>query len=174
MANQTNSVVIRATLTRDPEVKYLDNEKASVVANLNLVNNYYDQKLKEQVPFYFKAAVWGKDAEYLASYASKGSAVIVTGSLIQPEAYINKDGEAVAVVVIKPTNVELLPRNKKDDDGEDDAPPAKTKAKAASGQKSNSTPDDYDDIPFASSAFGEDLVDHSIYRPSVGYQHERF
>lgn len=80
--SDVNVVVVTGRLTRDVEVKHLQN---SAVANLSLAVNrtWYDKgsgQKREEVAF-VDVAVFGKQAENAGQHLSRGSKVLVQGSL---------------------------------------------------------------------------------------------
>jgi single-strand DNA-binding protein len=81
MAN-FNKVLLMGNLTRDPEVRYTP--KGTAVAKIGLaVNEVYstDQGEKKEFTTFVDIDVWGRQAETLAQYVSKGSPLFVEGRL---------------------------------------------------------------------------------------------
>ena len=78
-----NKVVLMGNLTRDIEIKTLDN--GTVVGEFGLAVNesYTDKRTGEKVdtPVYVDVTVWGKQAEVCSQYISKGSGAMVDGKL---------------------------------------------------------------------------------------------
>ena len=64
-------------------------------------------KGKEAVITWIDCAIWGKRAESLVNYLTKGSAVTVLGNLANLETYTNKQGEAVAKIKVTVIDVAL-------------------------------------------------------------------
>lgn len=77
-----NKVIIMGNLTRDPEMRYTP--KGTAVARLAIaVNRRYTTEsgeAKEEVTF-VDVDAWGKQAEVIAQYCRKGSALLVEGRL---------------------------------------------------------------------------------------------
>ena len=74
---ELNQLIIAGNLTRDPELKYLQNENC--VAKLGLAcNRRY--KGEEKVTF-VDVEAWGKTAELCGQYLTKGREVVVVGRL---------------------------------------------------------------------------------------------
>lgn len=89
-----NKVVVIGNITKDIELKYVG-EKA--VANFDIaVNDGYGDKKNT---YYFKIVVWGKTAETLVRYASKGSKISVLGKLTQ-RTYTANNGQKASIVEI--------------------------------------------------------------------------
>ena len=77
-----NKVMLMGNLTRDVEVKYLQNQQA--VANIGLAINRRwrtpDGEQREETTF-VDCEAWGKTAETLSKYLSKGRPLYVEGRL---------------------------------------------------------------------------------------------
>lgn len=77
MAGDFNSVAFTGRLTRDPELRYIErNDEARAVANFGLAVN---RKGKDAPADFFEFSVWGKQAENLVEYKSKGDQILVRG-----------------------------------------------------------------------------------------------
>ena len=77
-----NKIILLATLTKDVELRYLQN--GSAMATLNLAHNKkfkkQDGSQSERV-LYVKATCFGKTAEMVNQYFSKGSRILISGEL---------------------------------------------------------------------------------------------
>ncbi|MDR2870856.1 MAG: single-stranded DNA-binding protein [Deferribacteraceae bacterium] len=73
-----NKVVLLGNLTRDPELRYTQGNDLPVARSGLAVNSKY--KNKEEVMF-IDFVVFGKLAEVLNSYATKGSPLLIEGRL---------------------------------------------------------------------------------------------
>lgn len=77
-----NTVTVEGNLTRDPEMKALPS--GSNVTNMSIATNRRykdrDDKLQEEVE-YHNIVVFGKQAESVAKYLTKGSSALVHGRL---------------------------------------------------------------------------------------------
>jgi len=77
-----NKVLLMGNLTRDPEVRYTP--KGTAIANLGLaVNRRWTSESgeqKEEVTF-LDVEVWGRQAETVGQYLSKGKPIFVEGRL---------------------------------------------------------------------------------------------
>ncbi len=78
-----NKVILMGNLTRDPEVKFLPNGTA--VANFGLAVNesYTDRQTGEQRESvcFVDIEAWGRQAEVVGEYFTKGRPILVEGSL---------------------------------------------------------------------------------------------
>lgn len=106
MANDTNSVVLIGRLTRDSELKFTSNGAAvsrfSLAVNRMRMNG--DQR-EEEVSF-IDIVVWGKQAESLNPYLTKGRQVCVTGEIRQNR--WEQDGQSRSKVEINVGSLQLL------------------------------------------------------------------
>ena len=106
MANDINHVTIVGRLTRDAEISYLPSgaavAKISIAVNRSRKNG--DQWVDEVS--YFDSAIFGKTAENLKPYLSKGKQVGLEGHLKQDR--WEKDGQKFSKVSIIADNVQLL------------------------------------------------------------------
>lgn len=112
-----NSVNMIGRLTRDPETRTTTG--GTKVAEFSIaVDNPFD---KEQTNF-FRCKAWGKTAEFVENYLSKGRLVSVSGRLEQRK-YQDKEGNNREAFEIVAERVNGLDRPK------DDAPKQTTAAK---------------------------------------------
>jgi single-strand DNA-binding protein len=82
MAVAFNKVILAGNLTRDPQTKFITDERA--VCNFGLaINKRFKDKageMKEDVTF-VDIEAWGRTAELVGQYLTKGKSCIVDGSL---------------------------------------------------------------------------------------------
>jgi single-strand DNA-binding protein len=107
MANSdVNSVVIVGRLTRDAELKYLNSGTA--VASLSLAVNRSKKEGDQWVSEanFFDVSYFGKGAEGVKPYLTKGTQIAVQGSLRQDR--WEKDGQKFSKVAIVADSIELL------------------------------------------------------------------
>jgi single-strand DNA-binding protein len=129
-----NQVVILGNLTRDIELRYgtTGNEVANGSVALNRKWKSKDGEDMEEVS-YIDFTVFGKSAETLAKYTSKGSRICLTGRLKQDKWEDKKSGDARSKVVVIVTDFQFLDSGdgnsgkKHRASSEDDAPPRKSK-----------------------------------------------
>lgn len=107
MAVTVNRVILAGNLTRDPQVRFLANEKA--VANFGLaINNRYkaaDGTQKEDTVF-VDIEAWGRTAELVGQYLTKGRACLVEGRL-RLDTW-EKDGQKHSKHKVVAENVQFL------------------------------------------------------------------
>ncbi|MFA5467819.1 MAG: single-stranded DNA-binding protein [Sphaerochaetaceae bacterium] len=106
MANDTNIVVLIGRLTRDSELKYTQSGTAvsRFSVAVNRMKRSGDQR-EEEVSF-FDIVVWGKIAEVLSPYLTKGKQVSIEGELRQSR--WEQDGQSRSRVEVVARNLQLL------------------------------------------------------------------
>lgn len=89
-----NKVILMGRLTKDPDVRYSQGEKATAVARYTLA---VDRKFKrdgEASADFINCIAFGKNGEFAEKYLRKGTKIVVVGR-IQTGSYTNKDGQKV-------------------------------------------------------------------------------
>lgn len=89
-----NKVILMGRLTRDPEIRYAQNENGTAVARYTLAVDRRFKRDGEQDADFIGCVVFGKGAEFAEKYFAKGIKIVVTGR-IQTGSYTNKDGQKV-------------------------------------------------------------------------------
>lgn len=89
-----NKVILMGRLTRDPEIRYAQNENGTAVARYSLAVDRRFKRDGEQDADFIGCVVFGKGAEFAEKYLAKGTKIVVTGR-IQTGSYTNKDGQRV-------------------------------------------------------------------------------
>lgn len=90
-----NKVIIIGRFTRDPEIKYSTGENATATARFSLaVNRRFKNKEGNYDADFINCVAFGKTAEFIEKYFTKGMAIGVTGR-IQTGSYINNEGQKV-------------------------------------------------------------------------------
>ena len=75
-----NKVILIGRLTSTPELNKTNNDKSVARATIAVNRRYKDQNGEREADF-VNLVLWGKLAEILASYATKGSLISVDGEL---------------------------------------------------------------------------------------------
>lgn len=142
MANDINHVIIVGRLTRAAEISYLPSgavvAKISIAVNRSRKNG--DQWVEEVS--YFDSAIFGKTAENLKPYLTKGKQIGLEGHLKQDR--WEKDGQKFSKISIVADNVQLL-GGRSDGGGSGYSEAASAPTGAAISQSGDGDPDD---IPF--------------------------
>lgn len=81
MASDLNNVMLIGRLTKDPESKYLPSGMA--VVEFSIANNYYMSNKSSNEVNYFDVVAYGKIAETVSKYLTKGKQIAITGTLRQ-------------------------------------------------------------------------------------------
>jgi single-strand DNA-binding protein len=106
MAQDINQVIVVGRLTRDAEVKTTAN--GQVVSDISIASNRNVKKGDkwESEANFFDVTIWGRQAEALQQYLTKGQQVGITGELRQQR--WEKDGQPRSKVIINASHVQLL------------------------------------------------------------------
>ena len=100
-----NIVVLVGNLTKDPEIRYSSNGNA--IANINIAVNRFSPKEGGPDADFFRVTVFGKQAELVEKYLTKGKKVGIEGRL-QNDNYDNKEGQKVYRDSIIANRIEFL------------------------------------------------------------------
>lgn len=101
-----NKILLIGRMTRDPEFRTTQNDKAVATFSLAVDDGFGENKKT----YFFNVTVWGKAAVAVSSYTHKGSKVAVTGKLTS-RSYEDKNGNkrtAVEVVTDMLGGVDFL------------------------------------------------------------------
>lgn len=93
MAKKMNKVILMGRLVRDPEVRYSQGKKATAVAKFSFA---VPRKFKNdgQDCDFINCVAFGKQAEFIEKYATKGIKLLIEGRW-QSGSYTNKDGQKI-------------------------------------------------------------------------------
>ena len=90
-----NKVILMGRLTRDPEIRYANNENNTCIANYTLaVDRRFKRQGDEQTADFIRCVAMGKNGEFAEKYLHQGIKIVVEGR-IQTGSYTNKDGNKV-------------------------------------------------------------------------------
>ena len=101
-----NKVVLMGRLTRDPEVRYSQNNNSMAVARFSVAVDRRFKREGEPDADFFNCTSFGKQAEFVERYLRKGTKVVLCGR-IQNDNYTNKDGQMVYSVRIMVEEIEF-------------------------------------------------------------------
>ena len=107
-----NNVVLMGRLTRDAEVKYLENNNAVARFTLAVDKGLSKEKKEEMEALgkptadFINCQAWGKMAESLVKYSGKGLRVLINGR-IQTGSY-EKDGQRIYTTDVIANNIEYV------------------------------------------------------------------
>ncbi len=88
-----NKVVIMGRLTRDPEIRYLSEDRAMARYTM-AVDRRFKKESDEQTADFISCVSFGNTATFLEKYGRRGTKFIAEGR-IQTGSYTNKEGNKV-------------------------------------------------------------------------------
>ena len=143
--NDLNSVNIVGRLTRDAELKYTNN--GSAVASMSIATNRIVKRGEqwENEAYFFDITLFGKSAENLKNYLTKGKQIAVSGILKQDR--WEKDGQKFSKVQILADSIQLLGGKS---DGNNNSIPSRI-------AKTESVPQSVQNVSEAFEGFTEDI-----------------
>ncbi|WP_425399067.1 single-stranded DNA-binding protein [Aeoliella sp.] len=115
-----NRVVLMGHLTRDPELRFTAGKKAVCDVGLAVNDRYRKEDEWVETVDFFDLTFWGRNAEVVNEYLTKGSPILVEGRLRQ-ETW-EKDGQKRSRVKVQVDQLKLL--GSKPSDEEPDETPA--------------------------------------------------
>lgn len=89
-----NHVALIGRLVRNPDVKYMQNEKQTCIAKYTLAVDRRFKRDGEQTADFISCVAYGSIGEFAEKYLQKGTKIAVTGR-IQTGSYTNRDGNKV-------------------------------------------------------------------------------
>lgn len=89
-----NKVILMGRLTRNPEVRYSQGEKATCVAKYTLAVNRRFHREGEQDADFINCVAFGRQGEFAEKYLKQGTKIVISGR-IQTGSYTNRDGVKV-------------------------------------------------------------------------------
>jgi single-strand DNA-binding protein len=152
-----NKVVLMGNLTRDPELRSIPSgqQVASFSLAVNRTWNNANGEKQEAVD-YIDCNAWGKPAEIITQYMTKGSAILVSGRLQQRS--WEQDGQKRSKVEVVVEDFNFVGGGSGDGGGssssssssssKSDSKPKATKNEDTSNDDLGNEPINLDDIPF--------------------------
>lgn len=110
-----NKVILIGRLTRDPELRYTTNNKA--VCDFTIATNRPVVRDGERVADFINCRVWGKTAENLVKYQTKGNLIAVIGRM-QVDIYQDKEFKNKYNTYVLVEDLEYLERKKENNQEE--------------------------------------------------------
>lgn len=123
-----NKVILLGRLTRNPDVRYTNNQDGSqsAIARYTLAVDRRFKKDGEQAADFISCVAFGKQGEFAEKWLKQGTKIALTGR-IQTGSYTNKEGQKVYITDVVVEECEFA------------------ESKAASGQQAESQPSQPDD-----------------------------
>jgi single-strand DNA-binding protein len=103
MAGSYNRIILVGNLTRDPEIRYVNN--GSAVTKFSLAINRRSKQGDETM--YIDVVAWDKLGEICNTYLKKGMSTLVEGAL-SIRKYETKEGEKRTAVEVVASNMQML------------------------------------------------------------------
>lgn len=100
-----NFVIEMGRLVADPEIRY-GTTTGTAVANYRIAVDRRFKREGEPEADFFDCVAFGKRAEFAEKYLTKGTKIVVIGSL-QNDSYTNREGKTVYTTKIIVDNVEF-------------------------------------------------------------------
>jgi single-strand DNA-binding protein len=137
-----NLVILMGNITKDPEVKYLPDGTAVCEIGIAVNKKFKNKAGEEKEKVTFAGVVfWGKQAENVAKFFSKGKPIFIEGELEQ-DTWTDTDGKKQTKTKIRGNQWQFCGGDR----GQREESPAPRPERPAQGVATE-TPDD-DDIPF--------------------------
>lgn len=144
MSLNLNHVVIAGHLTRNPEVKFLANEKA--VASFGIACNRTWKNAageKQEETTFVECEAWGRTAELVGQYLKKGDPAYVEGRLKQETWDDKTDGKKRSKTKVSVDNMQFLgSKRDRSDERQEKAMPA------PGPRRPSAAPEQSDEPPF--------------------------
>jgi single-strand DNA-binding protein len=140
--NDLNVVILRGNLTFDPELRHTP--AGTAVTTVRVANNrsYGENDWVN----YVDVELWGKKAELVAEYFSKGSPIEITGELKTDTWDDKSTGEKRSKIVVKATDFYFVGGGSGQKNDEPEEKPVKSETKPKRGRRPKNEADD-DDCP---------------------------
>ena len=132
-----NKVILMGRLTRDPEVRYTQNNNTLVASFGLAVNRRFAKEGEERQADFINIVAWDKTGEFCSKYFKKGQQVGIVGR-IQSRSYDDKDGKKIYVTEVVAEEAYFADSRKEDADN----------SFGATVQNNPFTPVTNDDLPF--------------------------
>jgi len=126
-----NACTFAGRIGTSAELRQTSNDQA--VANFSLAVDRPKRNGEKQNPIWIKVTVWGKMAEALTEYLTKGSSITVSGSIDLRE-YNTSDGETRTELVLNARDITLQGKGNAGEAAE----PAEKKTTTKNQKRSNS------------------------------------
>ena len=101
-----NKVILMGRLTRDPEIRYAQNENSTCIANYTLAVDRRFKRDGDQTADFIGCVAFGRSAEFAEKYLRQGTKIVVEGR-IQTGSYTNKEGQKVYTTDVVVENQEF-------------------------------------------------------------------
>lgn len=101
-----NKIIIKGRITKELEVRYTQTSNTAVVSFTVAVNRDFVKQEEERQTDFINCVAYGKTAEFVSKYFSKGQEILLTGRL-QNRKWEDEQGQKHYVTEIIVENVEF-------------------------------------------------------------------
>ncbi len=101
-----NKIIIKGRITKELEVRYTQTSNTAVVSFTVAVNRDFVKQGEERQTDFINCVAYGKTAEFVSKYFSKGQEILLTGRL-QNRSWNDEQGQKHYVTEIIVENVEF-------------------------------------------------------------------
>ncbi len=102
-------ITLIGNLGRDPEMRYTPTGVPVTSFTMAVSRNWVGQDgQRQEKTTWFRVTAWRKLAETASQYLTKGSKVLVVGELEDPNAYIDREGQARASLEVTAQTIRFL------------------------------------------------------------------
>ena len=152
-----NNVQMSGRAARNPEVRYTSGQNAMAIAHLTLAVDRKYKRDGDPTADFISCKAFGKTAELLEKYVTKGTKIIVSKGRIETGSYTNKDNVKVYTTDVIIEEWEFAESKKASADDQAGAPSgAPQKAPAQPRPRpAEPAPTDFFSDPFAEDPFGD-------------------
>ncbi len=142
-----NKVIMMGRLTRDPEVRYSQNENSTAIARFSLAVDRRFKRDGEPTADFFNCTAFGKQGEFVEKYLKQGTKVVIAGR-VQNDNYTNKNGEKVYSVQIMVEEIEFAESKAAASGQGNDFAPTQSSNPAPAPDGFMNIPTGFEELPF--------------------------
>lgn len=102
-----NNVILVGRLIKDPELRYVGEKNRALTNFILAVDREYKNSKGEKDTDFINIEVWGKQAEILCEYMTKGRMIGIEGK-IKVDKYKNESGENRYITRVRATSFKFL------------------------------------------------------------------
>ena len=143
-----NKVILMGRLTRNPDVRYSQGEKATCVARYTLAVNRRFRREGDQDADFINCVAFGRQGEFAEKYLKQGTKIVISGR-IQTGSYTNRDGVKVYTTDVVVEECEFAESKNAAGDNSGFTPSDRPSPSSAAGDGFMNIPDGIDEeLPF--------------------------
>jgi len=102
-------ITLIGNLGRDPEMRYTPSGVAVTSFSVAVSRRWTGQDGQQQEKtVWFRVTAWRKLAETASQYLTKGSKVLIVGTIEEPQAYIDREGQPRASLEVTAQDIRFL------------------------------------------------------------------